>query len=82
MCHECDAQLDHMARHLDELVQRQRDGIAAGRVRDTPGQRVADLAEELEDIAGESEHGVYQMTYMLALAVERLTALEQAGITT
>lgn len=79
MCQQCDDLFDHMSGHFEELMADHRENTTEGRVRDTPGQRVGDLAEDFEELVADNPD---HLAYFLAIAIERLVALEVAGIPT
>lgn len=81
MCAICERQFDEMATSFDETLAEYLADYTAGLTRDTPAQRVHDTAFMWQDLNA-TEHGRLLSAWYLAIAMERLTALETAGMPT
>lgn len=82
MCSQCESQFDEMASAFDRWLDHYREHCADGHARDTPGLRVHDMAFRVMAECA-AEPGTFALTaWFLAIAAERLTALESAGIPT
>jgi hypothetical protein len=81
VCFVCEAQFDVMSAQFNNGFS---DYLAAhknGETRDTPAKRVHDLAFEHQDWCS-TISGRAMMSWFLAIAMERLVALECAGVPT
>lgn len=81
MCEQCEAQFDVMTERFDVVLKQYLDMQGTNEVRDTPGERVHDLAFTHQFLC-KSEVGKVAVSWYLAIALERLAALESSGITT
>jgi hypothetical protein len=81
MCEQCEAQFDAMTERFDGLLSNYLKMQTAGETRDTPAERVHDLAFTHQWLCN-METGRVAISWFLALAMERLAALETAGIPT
>jgi len=82
VCEKCIHDFDGMTSSFDELLRRLQADIDAGRAPKTPTARVTALAAIFESLGTCSDSSYVTMTWWLAVAVERLLALEQAGVPT
>jgi hypothetical protein len=81
MCEVCEHQFSIMSQQFDGAFAEYLGGHAAGLTRDTPATRVHDLSFVHEALCN-TEQGRIAVSWFLAIAMERLMALECAGIPT
>lgn len=81
MCEQCEGQFDIMTERFDALLSNYMGLAEAGEARDTPAERVHDLAFTHQWLC-KMENGRVAVSWFLALAMERLVALENSGIPT
>jgi len=81
MCEQCEHQFSVMTEQFDHSFAEYLRGHAAGLTRDTPATRVHDLAFAHQDLCS-TERGRIAVSWFLAIAMERLVALECAGVPT
>jgi hypothetical protein len=74
-------QFDYITKSFEDTLSGCRKDIACGRARPTPAGRVRDIAMFWQELS-ESEAGRTLCGWYLAVAIERLMALEAAGIPT
>lgn len=82
MCSECDSYFAHIAESFDATLADYRRDCANGKMRDTPGMRCSDNAGMYTELCDEMEGGTDLLAWYLAVAIERLTALEMCGVPT
>jgi hypothetical protein len=78
MCQKCELKFKYATDHFDESLATYRRECEEGSVRDTPAERVVDLALTFAETPEATNFAVWYT----AIAFERLIALEQAGILT
>lgn len=81
MCWECDNEFNEMSESFDSAFKAYLHHYQAGNLRDTVGQR-ARTAASGNQVLCDSEGGTYLASWYLAIALERLVALETSGIPT
>lgn len=81
VCSVCERQFEEFAEDFDEHLASYARDYASGRVRDTAAKRVRDIAEVFEEF-NENKRGRRCSAWYLAVAIERLVALEECGIPT
>lgn len=81
MCQMCEVQFDVMSAQFDSAFAEYLNLHKAGETRDTPAKRVHDLAFEHQELCS-SITGRLALSWFLAIAMERLVALECAGVPT
>lgn len=81
MCSTCDHQFEEFTTDFDEHLASYAKDWRNGDISDTPAQRVRDIAEVFQEFS-QSESGRLCAAWYLAVAIERLVALEQCGIPT
>jgi hypothetical protein len=82
MCDLCDTQFGLMTTFFDEMLDNYRMQQEAGGCRDTPAYRVHDSAQVFMRHIFTGAPGGAHIAWCLAVAVERLMALEAAGLVT
>ena len=82
MCGTFEAQFSHMATTFDATLADYRRDCEVGKMHDTPALRVAYNAKMFIDLCDGLQGGSYLLGWYLAISMERLTALEIAGIPT
>lgn len=81
MCSTCEAQFVIMTEGFSLTLQEYVDAHKSGQMRETPGLRVHDQASMLLEVC-DTRNGPSIISWYLAIAMERLSALECAGIPT
>lgn len=81
LCQQCETQFTVFANDFDEHLASYQRVCNAGLVLDTPAQRVRDTALLFQEFS-ETETGRLCTAWYLAIALERLVALEMAGVPT
>lgn len=81
MCEMCEYQFDVMSAQFDDTFSHYIKTHEAGQTRDTPAKRVHDLAFEHQELCA-TRRGQTVIAWYLAIAMERLTALQEAGVPT
>jgi hypothetical protein len=78
MCQKCDDAFNYAAQSFENVLIGYRDDLANGRCYDTPAKRVREMARMFM----EDSHGGRLNAWYVAVAIERLMALEMSGIPT
>lgn len=81
MCFVCEDQFTMMSKQFNDAFTEYLHSHQAGDTRDTPATRVHDLAFEHQELCN-TENGRVIVSWFLAITLERLVALECAGIPT
>lgn len=81
VCYECDDLFNDRSQSFDRTFREYLEHHCAGDTRGTPAQRVRDVAYDNQVVCAQDE-GTELMCWYLAIALERLVALETAGIPT
>jgi hypothetical protein len=81
MCSTCDRQFEQFTTDFDEHLASYARDYSRGDISPTVAQRVRDIADLFDELS-RNELGRRCITWYLAVAIERLTALEQCGIPT
>lgn len=82
MCEICEEQFDIMSKLFEETFNLYLDEHRAGVTRNTPAKRVHDLAFENDRACLAGKIGRTTVSWFLAIALERLVALEASGVPT
>jgi hypothetical protein len=80
MCDTCEAQFREVAPRFEEMLKGHCHDIRTGLARPTPAERVHDCAETVTQLA--LTEGPEVFAWYLAIAMERLAALELSGLPT
>jgi hypothetical protein len=81
MCDRCEAQFNEHAAVFETMLASYSMDFDMGKVRGTPGERVHDLAVVFQ-MFGTTPTGCLTNAWFVAVAMERLMALEKAGLPT
>jgi hypothetical protein len=79
MCKQCEDDFAYFTKDFDEILIEYRNDRP--KMRDTPAERVHDLAAMFQNLVKEPGGELLQ-PWLLAIAIERLMALEMAGMLT
>lgn len=82
MCERCERQFAEQVARFDAMLADYRNDVDGHKIRDTPAERVHDLAMVFQWLGSRSAPGNLTNAWFVAIAMERLTALEKSGIPT